>query len=477
MVSGCTSTDDVVNSVGGAGLPTPQEASGAATSNVTGKATNAIGAVGKSGASTAVTNSVLRMLGGTPVSGDDPTGPVEAQINNSFGLLFSGDPVVDGSKITFNPDENLLCADSLFLTLFDDAKVSHDFTTSVTCPLFYSHLTLDLGVSSLTEGTIDFKYGSDIFTSISYDDDPNDKFLINRINLANYKSIFTFMNAQGFFAVDPQFPDTFDGVVGVEVKDLGGGDHAQVRFFIEQDLNIFDAALGEELFIGASPNLLDITANANTGDFAFGTDLAAGNLGYNEEDTGNNYPVKVDWDTWSGNYQLDASDKNIINGFTTPINIRQNIEDSLSPNLDWELKLGQYDWKLNGSLNTITFNQPYDTTFKSNDVLNVFNNGEVGDLAVSKIQGTELQYVTEDLSGNPSLTNDFGQTRWRVKAGSVGLSGSGAYADLNDEFWGGTISPGDTDGSLGPLRDSFTFDQDNPNSNSFSIPIQRTYTF
>jgi len=236
MATGCTSSSEVANSVGG-GVPTPQEASGAATSNVTGKATNAIGAIGRStsDANTAVTNSFLRMIGGTPVSGDDPTGPVEAQINNSFGLLFQGNPTVEGGKISFDPDENLLCGDSLFLTLFNDTRLSHEFTTAVTCPVFYSHLTLDLGVSSLSEGTIDFKYGGHIFTSISYDDDPNDKFLINRVNLANYKAISAFMNTQSFFSADPQFPATFDGVVGVEMKDLGGGDHAQVRFFVEQE--------------------------------------------------------------------------------------------------------------------------------------------------------------------------------------------------------------------------------------------------
>lgn len=221
----------------------------------------------------------------------------------------------------------------------------------------------------------------------------------------------------------------------------------------------------------ATANVIDITANGNTGDFSFGTHLPVGSAGFQElDDFGvTTYPVKIAWNAWSGFYQLDATDKDIITGSTSPISITQDIDTEASPEIDWDLKLGQYQWSLNGGTDTVRFDLAYTADFKSKDVLTVFNSGEVGDLKVEKALGTEVQF----LSG----TNGFLQERWQVKTGSVTLSSglTGAYADLNTFKYGGKIEFGNLDPDNSALRDSFTFDRDNINSRP--IPIQRTFSF
>ena len=328
-----------------------------------------------------------------------------------------------------------------------------------TCLDFWAQITLVLIATSLDQGSIDILFGNNVFSSITY----SPAAVSVLFQLALCRLILLDMIGLGFFDTAPVVPETVSGAITVSSTELGGGnDHAKVTTEVV-GLKLLDPVNGIEVDIASSK--AEINANGNTGDLSLDLNMSAGYwIGPRMDISGFGWPTRLDWVAFSGFYEFAGDRKEQLQGSTTPVAFTKDVIDSgSSPDpLDYEFTAGATAWNYNADNDDFRCDLDNAIHYEIKDVKNVFG-GKIGSIGVFTPLGTNLRYLPG--------TNGFLEERLQVTAGFVDISGTGDFSLLSHPFWGGKVSPGDTDGIGGPFRDAITFEGE------LGFKVQTTYRF
>lgn len=204
------------------------------------------------------------------------TAAIEQQILEAIDLLFNSGIRV-GDTITYDPDEQAMCANALMEQLpgladnldelladsSDDSTDTDDTSSAIEdCVDLYKHVTVVLTILGDEQGTLVIKYDSFNFLTIGYKTDET----YAEIDLAQLKSIIEAIATLDDQAEDPDLPSVFEGVIRLTSTVLGT-DNGKITLSIEQDINVVDdtddtTESDTSISVAATPKVIELTANA-----------------------------------------------------------------------------------------------------------------------------------------------------------------------------------------------------------------------
>lgn len=412
-IAACGGGGSKGSSAGAPPAVTPEQAAAGAADTVGGASKSLLGSVGKSVGNSSAAETILNALGIPP--DPDPTANLEAQLGGAIALILENGAIT-GDTITFDPDETQLCGDPLLgqITLLVGADIGNPLQP---CIDFYSHITVVLTPGgNAEEGTLEIKYDNFVLATIDYSSGS----VSLQLDLAQLKAIASAARP------DVELPETLEGVVRATFTELGI-DHVQFTFSIVQAINIVDAADDFNINIAAAEKVFEFTADGPGGTLTAELGLGALNAMFPLDDlTGtDSFPTNLNLSAATLHAVLTAETLVIteIGIGTDPFSL--DVDDPSSPETDFSFGLVGFSVTLNGSDDSITFDQPYSSNFALNDVFGVLN-----PLAQEGMTGT----VDVTVTGGSKWTVLESQTPTtepviRVDNGSATLTATGFFFD------------------------------------------------
>lgn len=379
---------------------------------------NALSAAGKVVANSEATGTILTAWGLPPIDPDsDPLSDLETQLGDAIALLL-GEGTRTGDTITFDPDEEALCADQLL------SLIQGFLSDPELCTDFYKHVTSVLTPgSSSDEGTIAIKYDNRTIATIGYS--PGS--LSIQFDLAELKSIVSLLVTQGLIDDPGPLPETFEGAVRTTFTEIGP-DHERLTLSIEKEIQIKDAATQTSITIAAASQVFELTANGQAGTASLEVGLGAIDATFPLEDSsGVSYPTELKLKALTVNAELDPT-RLVL----TDVSLgNEPLTLTSSPDLDISLGLATFGLTLNGEDNSVTFNQDYKRDYVAKDVLGLFD-GMIGEVHVSIPANTKWTVLG---SSEGSTLPDFGSPLNRIDSGGpVTVTGTGDFSSSSETF-------------------------------------------
>ncbi|MDC4204549.1 MAG: hypothetical protein MPW14_07310 [Candidatus Manganitrophus sp.] len=405
-----------------AGAPpavTPEQAAAGAADTVGGASKSLLGSVGKSIGNSSAAETILNALGIPP--DPDPTANLEAQLGEAIALILVNGQRT-GDTITFDPDETQLCGDPQLgqITLLVGVDIGNPLQP---CIDFYSHVTVVLTPGgNAEEGTLEIKYDNFVLATIDYSSGS----VSLQLDLAQLKAIASAARP------DVELPETLEGVVRATFTELGP-DHGQFIFSILQAIRIIDAADDFNINIAAADEVFEFTADGPGATLTAELGLGALTAMFPVDDaTGaNSFPTNLNLSGATFRAELTAETLVITNIGLGSDPLTLDVVDSAGPEPDFSFGLVPFSVTLNGSDDTITFDQAYNSDFAIEDVLGLFSpspdgtsdTGLTGTVNVAIPQDTKWTVLESTiLTTEPVI---------RIDSGSATVTGTGFFPSEN----------------------------------------------
>ncbi len=425
LLVGCGSDDnDDVSSV------TDAQAKSAATEGITRSINANLGGAGElANNSTAIQTAInggrvgtqSRSISFRAMNNDDLllTNEIENKIDSILNELLSNG-VRDGDTITYDPDENALCADEWGSDLSELIDGDNMGGTIAECVDMFSHITLMLTIISDNEGTLAIKYDGFSMMVIGYA--PNSAYF--ETDLAQLKLIYEAVADEGN-SNDMVSPATFEGVTRLTFTALGTN-YGRVTLSIEDAINVVDQTENKEInvHLGATPKVFEVTINGSNETASIEVGLAAVQalfpLGDND-DGGIIQQAKFDLKGLTLKAELETGGDKMV--FTNvgigrgPFTFNVLDPSALTEGddqLDLSLALSTFGFTINGLTETIFFDSPFSMALDVNDVFGVFADLATtnSSLNVDIVENTEIKPLDDVM---------------KVNSGSVSVEGTGDF--------------------------------------------------